>query len=126
MATKTLSPGQSLFFNGRNDASSVNVTFVKGQALSSACPGKGGMVGGVQPVSDYLVHVVPPLSVTATAHGTDAAVTAEASAPASSGAASAPVAAAATTTQKSGLPFAALTLAGLGAVVLLAGRNKKN
>jgi len=126
VATKTLSPGQSLFFNGRNDASSVNVTFVKGQALSSACPGKGGMVGGVQPVSDYLVHVVPPLSVTATAHGTDAAVTTGASALASSGAASAPVAAAATTTQKSGLPFAALTVIGLGAVVLLAGRNQKN
>jgi hypothetical protein len=126
VAAKTLSPGQSLFFNGRNDASSVNVTFVKGQALSSACPGKSGMVGGVQPVSDYLVHVVPPLSVTATAHGTDAAVTTDASAPASSGAASAPVAAAATTTQKSGLPFAALTVIGLGAIVLLAGRNREN
>ncbi len=125
VAAKTLSPGQSLFFNGRNDASSVNVTFVKGEALSSACPGNAGMVGGVQPVSDYLVHVVPPLSVTVTTHGTEAAVTAESSAPASA-ASSAPVAAAPATTQKSGLPFAALTVIGLGAVVLMAGRNRWN
>jgi len=126
VAEKTLLPGESLFFNGRNDASSVNVTFVKGEALSSACAASTAMVGGVQPVSDYIVHVVPPLGVTATAHGTEAAVTAEASAPASSGAASAPVAAATTTTQKSGLPFAALTVLGIGAVVLLAGRNRGN
>ncbi|WP_292370741.1 hypothetical protein [Methanoregula sp. UBA64] len=139
-AAKTLSPGQSLFFNGRNDASSVNVTFVKGEALSSTCPGKAGMVGGVQPVSDYLVHVVPPLSVTATAHETGAAVTAETSAPAVAASSApvsaapvsaapvsaAPVSAAPATTQKSGLPFAALTVTGLGAVVLLAGRNRGN
>ena len=125
VATKTLSPGQSLFFNGRNDASSVNVTFVKGEALSSACPGNSGMVGGVQPVSDYLVHVVPPLGVTATTHGTEAPVMSGSTVAADSGTSSAPVAAA-TTTQKSGLPFAALTILGLGAVVLLAGRNRGN
>lgn len=125
-ATKILAPGESLFFNGRNDASSVNVTFVKGEALSSACPGDSGMVGGVQPVSDYLVHVVPPLGVTTTTPGTDAAFSAKSSAPASYGASSASIATASTTPRKSGLPFAALTVAGLGAVVLLAGWNRGN
>jgi len=125
-AAKTLSPGQSLFFNGRNDASSVNVTFVKGEALSSTCPGNTGMVGGVQPVSDYIVHVVPPLSVTVTTHETEASVTIESTTPASAGESSVPVAAAPTTTRKSGLPFAALTVLGIGAVILLAGRNRGN
>jgi len=117
VAEKTLLPGEFLFFNGRNDASSVNVTFVKGEALSSTCAGKEALVGGVQPVSNYIVNVVPPLGVTVTAHGTEAPVTAGTTAP---------VAAAPTTTQKSGLPFAALTVIGLGAVVLLAGRNRGN
>jgi len=126
VAEKTLLPGESLFFNGRNDASSVNVTFVKGEALSSACAGNSGMVGGVQPVSDYLVHVVPPLGVTVTTHGTEASVTSGSTVPADSGTSSAPVAAAPTTTQKAGLPFAALTLLGFGVVVLLAGRNRGN
>jgi len=126
VAEKTLLPEEFLFFNGRNDASSVNVTFVKGEALSSACAGNTAMVGGVQPVSDYIVHVVPPLGVTVTAHGTEAQVTSESTIPADSGVSSAPVATAPTTTQKSGLPFAALTILGLGAVVLLAGRNRGN
>ena len=60
---KTLVPGETLMYNGRNDASSVTVTFVKGQALSASCPQvQQGMVGGIQPVSDYLVTVVPPIS----------------------------------------------------------------
>jgi len=60
---KTLAPGETLTYNGRNDASSVTVTFVKGQALSASCPQvQQGMVGGIQPVSDYLVTVVPPIS----------------------------------------------------------------
>jgi len=119
VAEKTLLPGEFLFFNGRNDASSVNVTFVKGEALSSTCAGKDALVGGVQPVSDYIVNVVPPLDVTVTKQGTESSVTTEATV-------SAPVSAAPTTTQKSGLPFAALTILGLGAVVLLADRNRGN
>ncbi|MGB8309504.1 MAG: hypothetical protein WCE65_06660 [Methanoregula sp.] len=46
--------GKSLFFNGRSDASSVNVTFVDGHASSVSCPGYSLMTG-VQPISDYLV-----------------------------------------------------------------------
>jgi hypothetical protein len=57
-----LTPGQSLQYNGRNDGSSISVTFVKGQALSDTCPqAANGMVGGIQPISDYIVNVVPPI-----------------------------------------------------------------
>jgi len=58
---KTLKPGESLNYNGRNDGSSVAVTFVKGQALSSTCPGKAGMTGP-QAISVYVVKIVPPIS----------------------------------------------------------------
>lgn len=105
-AQKDLKPGESLFFNGRNDASSVNVTFVKGEALASLCPNATPLVGGVQPVSDYIVHVVPPLGMNVTT--TEAP---SAPAPATT---SAPV----TTPQKSGLPFAALGILGIGIAVL--------
>jgi hypothetical protein len=58
---RTLIPGESLSYNGRNDGSSVYVKFVKGQALSTTCPGKAGMTGP-QAISVYIVKVVPPLS----------------------------------------------------------------
>jgi len=59
---KPLAPGQSFFFNARNDGSSVAVAFVKGQAPSDTCPQvQAGTVGGVQPVSVYIVNVVPPI-----------------------------------------------------------------
>lgn len=60
---KTLKPGESLTYNGRNDASSVAITFVRGQALSSTCPGKAGMTGP-QAISVYVVKIVPPISAT--------------------------------------------------------------
>ncbi|HTY14885.1 MAG TPA: hypothetical protein VMC42_04190 [Methanoregulaceae archaeon] len=53
---KSLLPGGSAFYNGRNDNSSVLVGFVKGQALSDTCPGMSGMVG-LQPVSVFTIHV---------------------------------------------------------------------
>ena len=58
---KALRPGEALTYNGRNDGSSVAVTFVKGQALSSTCPGKAGMTGP-QAISVYVVKIVPPIS----------------------------------------------------------------
>lgn len=62
VSEKTLKPGESFIFNARNDGSSVSVTFVKGEALSESCPQvQKGMVGGKQPVSDYLVTIVPPI-----------------------------------------------------------------
>jgi hypothetical protein len=59
--TKTLLPGESLTYTGRNDGSGVTVTFVKGQASSATCPGKSDMTGP-QPISVYVVKVVPPIS----------------------------------------------------------------
>jgi hypothetical protein len=58
---RTLMPGESLTYHGRNDGSGVTVTFVRGQALSTTCPGKGGMTG-LQAISVYIVKVVPPIS----------------------------------------------------------------
>jgi hypothetical protein len=58
---RTLMPGESLNYSGRNDGSSVYVRFVKGQALSTTCPGKAGMTGP-QAISVYVVKVVPPIS----------------------------------------------------------------
>lgn len=59
--SKTLTPGESFTYNGRNDGSSVAVTFVRGQALSATCPGKAGMTGP-QAISVYVVNIVPPIS----------------------------------------------------------------
>jgi hypothetical protein len=56
---KTLTPGQSLLYNGRNDGSSVTVMFVKGEALSVTCGG-GTAMAGPQPVSVFNVTIVPP------------------------------------------------------------------
>jgi len=61
VSEKILSPGQTLFFNGRNDGSIISVTFVKGEASSSACPQVQKGITGVQPVSLYLVTLVPPI-----------------------------------------------------------------
>lgn len=65
---KALRPGESLTYNGRNDGSSVAVTFVKGQASSSTCPDKTGGIGmtGPQAISVYIVKVVPPVSAAQT------------------------------------------------------------
>ena len=58
---RTLIPGETLTYQGRNDGSGVTVTFVKGEALSTTCPGKAGMTGP-QAISVYRVKIVPPVS----------------------------------------------------------------
>lgn len=58
---KTLSPRQVALYNGRNDGSSVEVTFVKGEASSATCVGGSHLMTGPQPVSVYIVTVVPPI-----------------------------------------------------------------
>ncbi|WP_321504882.1 hypothetical protein [uncultured Methanoregula sp.] len=120
LAARTLKPGEALGFNGRNDGSSIVVTFMKGQALSSSCTNRpAGMVGGIQPISDYIVHVVPPIGMTVDQM--------QASGPAPtlatlSAAPSAPVTPA--RTQKSGsLPVA--VIGALGVIVLIAAVQKK-
>jgi hypothetical protein len=60
---KVLSPGETLSFNGRNDGSSVTVTFVRGQAAAGTCPKAPAYITpGIQPVSDYIVKIIPPVS----------------------------------------------------------------
>lgn len=111
---KALTPGESFTYNGRNDGSSVAVTFVKGQALSSSCPGKAGMTGP-QAISVYVVKVVPPISAgqtnirTATTTRPDEALTPLP-----------PTASTPVPTTKSGmLPLAAIGAIGLAGLVLV-------
>lgn len=59
--TKSLGPRQVAMYNGRNDGSSVEVTFVNGEASSDTCAGRTGMTGP-QPISVYIVNVVPPIA----------------------------------------------------------------
>lgn len=56
-----LRPNGTSVYSGRNDGSSITVTFVKGQASSSSCSAEKSMMAGPQPVSVYIVHVVPPI-----------------------------------------------------------------
>ena len=58
---KTLLPGGSAFYNGRNDNSSVLIGFIRGQATSDTCQGMSGMVG-LQPVSVFTIHVNQAIS----------------------------------------------------------------
>jgi len=123
VANKTLIPGENLSFNGRNDGSSVSVTFVKGQAAGSSCRQQQvDIIGGAQPVSDYIVKVVPPIGMTAGklpgAVQSSTLETLSTVPPATT----APVNAA--QTQKSaGLPVLAIGALCLGAVLVSAGRK---
>ena len=90
------------------------VTFVKGQALSTTCPGNTGMTGA-QAISVYVVKVVPPISSaqtnirTATTTRPDEALTPLP-----------PIASTPIPTTKSGmLPLAAIGAIGLAAFVLV-------
>jgi len=112
---RTLIPGESLSYSGRKDGSSVYVRFVKGQALSTTCPGNAGMTGP-QAISVYLVKVVPPISSaqtnirTATTTRPDEALT--------------PIASTPIPTTKSGmLPLAVIGAIGLAGFVLVKKRK---
>lgn len=76
VAEKKISPRQTFSVNARNDGSSVSVTFVEGKAPNTACPGStsgsnaGGMATGPQPVSDFIISIVPPLGYTPGSDGT--------------------------------------------------------
>jgi hypothetical protein len=56
-----LTPNATTTYSGRNDGSSVTVTFVKGQASSVSCSEREIMMTGPQAISVYVVHVVPPI-----------------------------------------------------------------
>lgn len=122
VAAKALLPGETLNYNGRNDGSSVAVTFVNGKASSSSCPGKAGMTGP-QAISVYIVKVVPPISAaqvdirTATTTRPDEALTTLATAPSPSAVstASTPV----PTTKSSMLPLVAIGAIGFAGLILV-------
>jgi hypothetical protein len=59
---QSMNTGQSFTYSGRNDASSVEVIFLGGQAAASLCPGKAG-VAGPQPISNFIIHVNPPIGL---------------------------------------------------------------
>jgi hypothetical protein len=107
---RNLIPGGSFTYNGRNDGSSVAVTFVSGQASSMTCPGAMQLVGGVQPVSDYIVKVVPPIGFGMTQPVSVVSTTAGTTVP--------------VTTQKAGtLPFAVLGALGVAGVLGLCAKK---
>ncbi|MDD1693731.1 MAG: hypothetical protein LUQ71_03310 [Methanoregula sp.] len=106
---KTLEPRQVLMYNGRNDGSRVEVTFVKGEASSATCAGLAGMTGP-QPVSVYIVNVVPPIGFDEQFLQTPTP-------------APTPVPTPVPTTKSGSLPLAVIGAAGLGAA-LLAHRRK--
>ena len=60
LGTYTLFPGETLLFNGQNDSSAVNITFLGGEALSSLCPNSSPMMGGRQAVSLFIIRITPP------------------------------------------------------------------
>lgn len=122
---RTLMPGESLTYSGRNDGSGVTVTFVKGQASSTICPGKSGSTGP-QAISVYIVKAVPPISAaqtnirTATTTRPDEALTPQQSLPATS---RTPSAGPATTTRAGMVPLAVIGAIGLAGLALMMKRK---
>jgi hypothetical protein len=82
LMAQDLEPGHAMTYSGRNDGSSVTVTFMKGQASSSTCAGRDTMMTGGQPVSVYIVHVVPPIGSGVQAAETPSATPVEVTMPA--------------------------------------------
>ena len=120
VSTKILKPGESFTYNGRNDGSSVAVSFVKGQALSTSCPGKAGMAGP-QAISVYVVKVVPPIGTaqvnirTATTTRPNEALTQLTPLPQGAATTSKPV----STTKAGTLPLVTIGAIGLAGLVLV-------
>ncbi|MDN7026064.1 hypothetical protein FGU65_14440 [Methanoculleus sp. FWC-SCC1] len=76
--SERLEPGDAFTWNGRNDGSAVEVTFVSGEAPN---PSSSGMAGP-QPVSVFIVTVTPPIGVALADPGITAPTVAESPAPA--------------------------------------------
>jgi hypothetical protein len=113
---KTLKLGESYMYNERNDASIVTVKFISGQAAAQLCPGKAGMTGS-QPVSVYVMTVVPPVSALQTNIRTATTTRREEALPTVP-----PVSAAtpASTATKSGAALPAVAIGALAVIVVLA------
>lgn len=57
---QSLNNGQSTRYSGRNDGSEISILYLSGEASSSSCPGTAP-VAGIQPVSNFVIHVKPPI-----------------------------------------------------------------
>ncbi len=62
VSNTTLSTGQNVTWNGRNDGSMIEVNFISGQAPSSDCPNATGMMTGPQPFSVFRIYVQQPVA----------------------------------------------------------------
>ncbi|MGA2121146.1 MAG: hypothetical protein ABSG49_03780 [Methanoregula sp.] len=102
---KTLEPRQVLLYNGRNDGSSIEVTFVNGEGSSETCAGGRTGMTGPQPISVYIVKVVPPIGFDQQFLQTPTTVPT-------------PVPTAVPTTKSGSLPLAVIGAVGLGAALL--------
>lgn len=57
---RSMNAGQSARYSGRNDGSSVSILYLSGEAGAGPCS-PGVSVTGIQPVSAFIIHVVPPI-----------------------------------------------------------------
>lgn len=57
---QSLNTGQSVRYSGRNDGSSVSILYLAGQADAAPCS-HGAPASGLQPLSNFIIHVVPPI-----------------------------------------------------------------
>ena len=57
---RSLTAGNSARYSGRNDGSSVSILYLSGEADSGPCSPAGAMAG-MQPISNFIIHVVPPI-----------------------------------------------------------------
>ncbi len=75
--SERLAPGESFTWNGRNDGSAIEVTFVSGEAANPAAPG----MAGPQPISTFIVTVTPPIGLALSEPGVAAPTATESPAP---------------------------------------------
>lgn len=111
VAEKALAPRQMLSYNGRNDGSGIAVTFVKGEASSRTCSSGKSDMSGPQPVSVFVIEVVPPIGTVTS--GTPVPAATDTTAPPT------PL----PTTKAAAMPLAALGALAVAALAA-AGRNR--
>jgi hypothetical protein len=128
----TLLPGQDLFFNGKNDGSSISVVFRNGETSGSSCGSATGT--GRQAISVFSITVVPPVGFgqtnlrTATTTRPEEALATPAplppAVPATTAAPVTPAASSPLPTTRAGMqPLAAIGAAGLSGLVLVMRKN---
>lgn len=62
---RSMTAGQSARYSGRNDGSSVSILYLTGEADSGPCS-QAGPLTGMQPISNFILQVVPPIGQAAT------------------------------------------------------------